>query len=62
MSDTTYFLRLRSSKVIGSIALPVSTLSAAKALGASWKEAMTTTAQKFTFEITDEKGVTQWTL
>ncbi len=62
MSDPTYYLRLRSLKVIGSIALPVTTLVAAKALGASWKEAMTDTAKKFTLEITDEKGVTQWTL
>ena len=57
-----YFLRIRGARVLGSIELPVSTLVAAKSLGASWKEALTGTASRFTLEITNEKGELEWTL
>lgn len=59
---TRYFLSLGSARVIGSIALPVSTFNAAKALGASWKHALRGTAEVFTFTITNEKGESLWTL
>lgn len=70
---TTYSLRLRSARVIGSIALDVKTLGAAKALAESWSKELggprregprdgQWIGSQWTVEVTNERGETQWTL
>lgn len=54
-----YFLRLRSSKVTGSIELNARTLGAARALAAEWARDL---PSGWTLEITDDQGATVWTL
>lgn len=69
----TYFLRLRSPRVIGSIELPVKTLSSAKAIAEAWSKELggprregprdgSWIGSNWTVEVTNEKGETQWTL
>jgi hypothetical protein len=69
---------LRSARVVGSIALDVKTLSAAKALAVEWQKEIggvevvnrksggewhsIAVPKKWTVEITNEKGETLWTL
>jgi hypothetical protein len=47
---------------MGSVPLPVSTFNAAKVAGMAWKLALRGSAEPFSLKITDEKGVTLWTL
>lgn len=60
--EVTYFLLLSGARVMGSVPLPVSTFNAAKSMGSAWKLALRGSAEPFTLKITDEKGVTLWTL
>jgi hypothetical protein len=55
----TYSLRISARNVRGLIALPVSTLNAAKSLAQEWKRSLTA---DWKIEILDSEGVTQWTL
>ena len=58
-----YYLRLRSPRVIGSIALQVSTLGAAKALAREWlNELEVSRRNHWKIEITNERGESLWTL
>jgi hypothetical protein len=64
---TTYFLRLRSARVIGSIALDVRSLTAAKSLALEWAKSLEPFREDhprkiWTVEITNERGETQWAL
>lgn len=57
---TSYYLRIRSPRVVGSVALPgVLTLNAAKALAREWAGIFRSEVK---VEITNNEGVTQWTL
>jgi hypothetical protein len=59
----SYYLRLRSPRVIGSIALQVSTLNAAKALAREWLgELEASRRNHWKVEITNERGESLWTL
>ena len=59
MGVVTYSLRITARNVRGIIALPVSTLNAAKSLAEAWKRSLTV---EWKIEILDNEGVTQWTL
>ena len=56
---SNYSLRITARNVRGVIALPVSTLNAAKSLAMEWKRSLTT---DWKIEVVDNEGVTQWTL
>lgn len=54
-----YSLRISARNVRGTVQLPVETLQAAKSLAMEWKRTLTA---EWKIEITDNEGVTQWTL